>query len=408
MAALAAFLTPTLPARAATSEDALRAALTRAIRPAGAASGALVVDLDTGRTLFSSRAGTRRVPASVEKLYTTATALLRLGPNFTISTAVAGDGVLDPNGTYRGNLYLKGQGDPTFGSSRFTRAAYGTGARITTLAARVADAGIERVDGRVYGDESFFDSRRGPPSSRFAVSRWVGPLSALTFDRGLAPGGRGFVPSPATYAAQRLVAALRKVHVQVPRRVGLRAAPEDAAEIAAVTSPSLATLVRLTNRPSDNFFAEMLLKGLGARFGSRGSTAAGAAVVRRELADLGIGAQVVDGSGLSYLDRTSPRAVVALLQHMTTGPAAQAFLGSLSVAGRNGTLRHRTRGTAAQDNCQGKTGTLLYVSNVAGYCIAADGDTLAFAILMNRVWPPAAHVLQDRMAAAIARYDGDG
>ena len=393
-------------ARAATPEDALRAALTRAIRPAGAASGALVVDLDTGRTLFTRRAGTPRVPASVEKLYTTATALLKLGPDFEIPTAVAGDGVLDPDGTYRGNLYLKGQGDPTFGSSRFTRAAYGTGARVTALAAAVAHAGIERVDGRVYGDESFFDTRRGPPSSRFAVSRWVGPLSALTFDRGLAPGGRSFVPSPATYAVQRLVAALRTVHVEAPRRVGLRAAPDAAAEIAAVTSPPLATLVRLTNRPSDNFFAEMLLKGLGARFAGRGSTGAGAAVVRRQIGTLGIHIQVVDGSGLSHLDRTSPRDVVDLLEHMTTGPASAAFRNSLSVAGRSGTLSRRMRGTAAQGNCRGKTGTLAHVSNLAGYCTAANGDTLAFAILMNGVWPPGAHVLQDRMAAAIARYDG--
>jgi D-alanyl-D-alanine carboxypeptidase/D-alanyl-D-alanine-endopeptidase (penicillin-binding protein 4) len=115
---------------------------------------------------------------------------------------------------------------------------------------------------------------------------------------------------------------------------------------------------------------------------------------------------VVDGSGLSRRDRTSARAVVGLLDRIRTGPAGDALWDSLAIAGRNGTLRLRMRRSAARDRCRGKTGTLSNVSTLAGYCQAANGHTLAFAILMNRVSVLGAHALQDRMAGTLARFDG--
>jgi D-alanyl-D-alanine carboxypeptidase/D-alanyl-D-alanine-endopeptidase (penicillin-binding protein 4) len=173
-----------------------------------------------------------------------------------------------------------------------------------------------------------------------------------------------------------------------------------------VDSPPLRSLVSLTNRPSDNFFAEMLLKEMGARFGDAGSTPAGAAVVRRQLARWGIHPHIVDGSGLSRSDRTSPHGVVELLRHMREGETGSALNASLPVAGRSGTLVHRMRGTSAQGRCRAKTGTLNGVSALAGYCRAADGHELAFAFLMNRVGVPTARSAQDRMAAALAGYTG--
>jgi serine-type D-Ala-D-Ala carboxypeptidase/endopeptidase (penicillin-binding protein 4) len=394
----------TSPAQAGDAQ-AVRASLERAMRHAGPRASALVRDLDTGATLVSIRPDTLLVPASLEKLYTTSTALLRLGPSFRIPTAVAGDGVLEPDGTFQGDLYLKGGGDPAFGSARFIRSAYGTGASVSDLAQALANAGIERVTGRLYGDESFFDSLRGVPSSGFALTRDVGPLSALTYDHGLGKGLR-FQRDPPAYAARRLAGALRSAHVRVSLTVGARRAPAEARQIAAVTSPPLATLVRLTNQPSDNFFAEMLLKGLGARFGSAGSTASGAAVVRRQMSALGLFPRVVDGSGLSRRDRTSARMAVSLLANLRGGPAGAALWSSLAVAGRNGTLKLRMRRSAARDRCRGKTGTLSNVSTLAGYCRGAGGHLLAFAILMNRVNVYGAHALQDRMLGTLARFDG--
>ena len=75
--------------------------------------------------------------------------------------------------------------------------------------------------------------------------------------------------------------------------------------------------------------------------------------------------------------------------------------------GRNGTVYNRMRGTAAQDRCHAKTGTLRDVSALAGFCTTTGGERVAFAFLMNRVYPSAARVLQDRMTVALARYDAD-
>jgi D-alanyl-D-alanine carboxypeptidase/D-alanyl-D-alanine-endopeptidase (penicillin-binding protein 4) len=160
------------------------------------------------------------------------------------------------------------------------------------------------------------------------------------------------------------------------------------------------------NVPSDNFIAETLVKALGMSFGGRGSTAAGAAVVRSTVARLGVRTTAVDGSGLSRANRTSPRAVVSLLVAMQESDVAEPFYASLPVAGRTGTLYDRMRGTAARDACRAKTGTLSNVSALAGYCQTRDGGRVAFAFLMNYVWPAGARRLQDRMAAALARYDG--
>jgi D-alanyl-D-alanine carboxypeptidase/D-alanyl-D-alanine-endopeptidase (penicillin-binding protein 4) len=121
---------------------------------------------------------------------------------------------------------------------------------------------------------------------------------------------------------------------------------------------------------------------------------------------MGIRTRAVDGSGLSRSNRTSPKAVVSLLTAMDESELAVPFEGSLPVAGRTGTLRDRMRHSAARDDCQAKTGTLSNVSALAGYCRTRDGGRVAFAFLMNYVYPWSARRLQDNMAGALARYDG--
>jgi D-alanyl-D-alanine carboxypeptidase/D-alanyl-D-alanine-endopeptidase (penicillin-binding protein 4) len=95
---------------------------------------------------------------------------------------------------------------------------------------------------------------------------------------------------------------------------------------------------------------------------------------------------------------------VRLIERMHGQEVAAAFEGSLPVAGRTGTLRRRMRGTAAQDRCHAKTGTLIGVSSLAGYCDAAGGHVIGFAFLMSRASVARAHAVQDRMAAVIAGY----
>jgi serine-type D-Ala-D-Ala carboxypeptidase/endopeptidase (penicillin-binding protein 4) len=388
VAVLAAALAP---AAQATDSATLRRQLAREMRGAGPFAGAYVRDLDTGRALFASRADVARVPASVEKLYTTSTALLRFGPDARLTTAVDGAGTLDPSGVWRGDLYLRGGGDPTL-----DRAA------VAGLAGAVADRnGIARVAGSVRGDESAFDARRGAARTGFAFDRDVGGvLSALAIAHGFSRDG-----SPASEAARRLAAALRARGVAVSGRSGAGVTPAGAVELATAQSPPMSDLIRRTNVPSDNFAAEMLLKALGARFGAAGSTTAGADVVRDQLASLGVHPRIADGSGLSRANRTTPRQVVRLLERLHGQGVAGAFEDSLPVAGRTGTLSRRMRGTAAQDRCRAKTGTLVGVSALAGLCDTAGGTTVAFAFLMNRAGVFTARRIQDRMTAAIARLD---
>jgi serine-type D-Ala-D-Ala carboxypeptidase/endopeptidase (penicillin-binding protein 4) len=392
---------------AATPASAQPAGLTRVlshnIERAGAAS-ALVVDATTGQTLFSYKATTRRIPASVEKLYTTSTALARFGVTGTFSTAVLATAPIQSDGTVDGDIWLRGGGDPTLGGQTFVHKYYGTGTTIEDIADEVAAAGVTRVTGHVIGDESRFDSRRGGPSSGYAASTDdEGALSALAFDRGLDPHTGRFQPDPASFAAAKLAVALR--HAGVTIRTGGIAGvtPDGARTLARLASPPVATLIRMTNTPSDNFFAETLLKDLGAAANGTGTTAGGAGVVLGRVQGLLLRPRIVDGSGLSRLDRTSPAEIVALLRNeRRNGP----FLGSLPVVARTGTLHARMRGTLASGRCQAKTGTLHDVSNLAGYCTAANGDQLMFAFLMNHVSPVYAQGLQDRMTVALARYAG--
>jgi len=375
-----------VPAARAADPAATTRAVKREMAKAGRSSGALVVDLSNGVTLYKSRADTPRIPASVNKLNTTITALRRFGPSAQYSTPVLATTAPDAAGVVAGDLWLRGEGDPTLGRTA-----------IDVLAQRVVAAGVTAVTGRVKVDETLFDTRRGPSSLR--ASDWVLPLSAV---------GYGFPRSidPATTAGNALAAALRRRGVQVPRSSAKGKAPAGAPILASIVSPTMAQLAAMANVPSDNYIAEMLTKSLGARFGGAGTTYAGARVTRRTLGSLGIPARIADGSGLSRSNRITPRAVVGLLHRMAGDPLFGVFEGSLPVAGRSGTLVDRLRGTPAQDRCRAKTGSLIGVSALAGYCTARGGARVAFAFLMNGVSTWGARTLQDRMVATLARYDG--
>ena len=392
------------PATAA-ADDALVRKLSRQMRAAGAYSGAYVVNVSQGQTVFRWKHDTPRILASNTKLFTTAAALARYGSEGTLGTEVLGVSELE-DGIWRGDLYLRGGGDPTFGSRRFVTRNYGRGATVEQLAALIEDTGIERVTGRVYGDESNFDSLRGGPESRYAASIWVGPLSGLAFNRGLGDEqGRSFQLDPPLFAAAQLDAALERRGVKVRLKPRAGVAPAGTEVLASVSSPPMGRLIALTNKPSDNFFAEMLLKDLALQARGRGSTTAGAKLAAGYARRLGTGARLVDGSGLSRGNRASPRQVVKLLSEMYEVDQHEyndAFIDSLSIAGQDGTLADRMRRPPARSHCRGKTGTLSDVSALSGYCEVPNGDVYVYSILMNGVYPTGARRLQDSMLQAIA------
>jgi D-alanyl-D-alanine carboxypeptidase/D-alanyl-D-alanine-endopeptidase (penicillin-binding protein 4) len=386
------------------AQSTLSSRLSHELAIAGSGSGAYVYDISTGTPLFAERSTVARPPASVEKLYTATTALELMGPQETLTTSVLGVGHLDPGGRWVGNLYLHGGGDPTFGSPLFVGLHYGgIGATVTRLALELKRAGIRSVSGNIDGDESFFDSLRGDPSSGYGQDPELeGNLSALSFNRG-ETGKQGGARAPAAYAAYELRGAMRAQGIAVHGGTAA-SAPAGASTIASVKSPTLKQLLGLTLPPSDNFFAETLIKDLGARYGGAGSTAAGAAVVRKTVARFHIHPYLIDGSGLSHSDHTSPIEVVTLLTALAHTPLGTTLRGDLAVAGHTGTLSERMRGTPASGRCQAKTGTLNGVSNLAGYCQSIGGDILAFAFFNDGIETGEAHTIQDSMAISLARY----
>jgi D-alanyl-D-alanine carboxypeptidase/D-alanyl-D-alanine-endopeptidase (penicillin-binding protein 4) len=354
-------------------------------------TGALAVDIATGRTIYTQNISLPLIPASNEKLAVTYAALVAFGPAHQFDTEVVGEGELE-GVLWRGDLILKGYGDPTLSTLR-----------LHALAAQVRAAGLTRVSGQLVADESYFDARRTAPGwkSWFFINESA-PLSALTVDRGRYRGRTS--RNPALAAAESFREALRAAGISVAGRTLVRKAADDALPLATTSSVPLAHVLRFMNRESDNFTAEILLKQLGTQLADQGTTYAGSAVVRQILAEQQIplaGVRIVDGSGLSQLNRLTPVTLVALLRKGYDDPLVrEVLISSLPVAGRTGTLRRRMRGSVAAGRVVAKTGTTREASALAGYV----KRRYAFAILQNgspvSLW--SARRAQDRFAAVLA------
>lgn len=353
-----------------------------------ARTSALAVDLRSGEVVFASNEAIPAVPASNEKLPVAWAALSRLGPGYRFRTELVGRGRRVGN-TWQGDLVLRGYGDPTLATGD-----------LHGLAATIRARGITRVNGWIRGDESFFDAKR-------SVAGWKpqflgiesAPLSALVVDR--AAGWPKY--SPPLLAAKTLRAALVRRGVDVVGAAGLGRAPAEAKLLGVDHSASLAVVVRAMNRDSDNFTAEMMLKHLGAIEGRMGTTARGAEVVHAEMRAAGIpmsGVRIVDGSGLSTLDRLTAVALVGVIRAGLENPRIRvAFVGSLSVSGRSGTLRNRLSGLTGV--IRGKTGTTSLACTLSGLV----NGSVVFAVLQNgspvAFWP--ARIAQDSFVTTLAK-----
>ena len=403
-AAAAAFLLSPVAAFGAENDARLDRRMNAAMDQASARSGAYVYDLSDRKALYARRATNRRILASNTKLFTTAAALDEFGSGGRFTTEVLGDRLPNSNGVVRGDLYMVGGGDPSFGSNSFAERAYGGGgATLEGLARAVRQAGVRRVTGHVLGDETLFDSLRGGPDSGYGVSEWVGPLSALSFNRGLArENGSAFQTRPPEFAAKKLAAALKRRGIRIDGEAGVSQAGARAREIAAVESITVGRLIRLTNQVSDNFFAEILAKHLDATPTHPGTTDGGAAAAAHFARRFGATASLVDGSGLARGNRAAPRAIVRLLRGMYRHRGFEPYYESLARSSERGTLADRE----TNRRCRAKTGTISGVSALSGYCRAVSGDLIAFSFLMNGVGYnyDRARRTQDAMTQIIARY----
>jgi D-alanyl-D-alanine carboxypeptidase/D-alanyl-D-alanine-endopeptidase (penicillin-binding protein 4) len=434
-----ALLASTALGRAVHSERALRSAIAAQMAKGPENEGALVVDLGNGHVAFSDRARAALPTASLMKLFSTATALMRLGSGARLTTRVFASGARHGH-TLDGNLYLRGGGDFTFGTSSFDRHAYGGGATVQSLAAGIRRSGVRRIRGSVYGDASLFTDGTGTPFDLVLCSKplfgpgcpygpagrlarllpW-GPRTAISFNRGLANATSARPQRrPVRFAAQALIDALKADGVRVQGGAGARTTPAGANLIARTQSPPMSRLAALINRPSDNYAADVLMRDIGARLEGHGSGAAGAIAVTDTMRRFGLHPHVVTGSGETTTDRATPRDVVDLLRLMHRRPQGAAFENSLSQAGRNGSLEHLVH-VPADGRCALKSGTHVDVRqsdntlNLSGYCRSVGGRQFVFAVMMTgmpmKFVPPdkilsPAYALQDQIANDLADYRG--
>jgi D-alanyl-D-alanine carboxypeptidase/D-alanyl-D-alanine-endopeptidase (penicillin-binding protein 4) len=353
-------------------------------------TGAMALDLRSGVVLFAHNAAEPFVPASNEKLPVTYAALVLLGPSFRFRTEVRTAGGLTKDGTLVGDVVLKGYGDPTLSSLQLKR-----------LALRLSRIGIKRITGAVVGDESFFDSNRTAPGWKASFYMVESPpLSALTVDRAVV--GRHLARLPAYAAAKRFRQALIAAGIAVAGRseIGIGGGRL----LASTLSQPLGTILHAVDADSDNFTAEILLKELGALIEGKGTSQAGAEVVEQVLARQGIplaGVRIVDGSGLSSLDRLTPQAIVRIFERIWTSPTLRPHLvESLAVAGESGTLIHRLTEPLTRGRVLGKTGTTDLASVLSG---VVDGR-YAFSVIQNGSPVPfwIAREAQDRFVRLLA------
>jgi D-alanyl-D-alanine carboxypeptidase/D-alanyl-D-alanine-endopeptidase (penicillin-binding protein 4) len=382
-------------AAAAPAADAsLPNRLDRALNARGvsrAQTGALVVNLRTGRVVYGLHASRSLEPASNQKLAVGLAALDRLGTAYRIPTRVFGVGSRS-RATWRGGLIVRGYGDPSL-----------TRADLRRLARKIRRLGIRKVTGRVIWDETYYDARRICPGWKPSWYKVESPpLSALVVAR--AKVGRRTVDNPARAAGIAFRKALGAAGVRVVRGVRSGTTPAHATPLKSVRSAPLSRLVRSMNKRSDNFYAEMLLKHLGAKFRRAGTTHRGSLVVRGVLRRRGVplsGVRIVDGSGLSVRDRLTARAVVAMLISGWSDPTLKRpWTRSLPIAGHDGTLEDRMRREPAYRTVRAKTGTTRTASSLSGYA----GTRYVFSILQNGHPIPwwYARRAQDRFAQILA------
>lgn len=432
--------------------------------------GVMVISLSRGDTLFESNADAMMQPASTMKMYTSVLALDEFGPDHHFTTSVLRDGQVGADGVLQGNLYLRGDGDPSL-SPRF----WGTTNPMDSLAHLIASAGVRRVHGDIVGDATAFDSQLVPDGwqSRYLGAAYAARVSALSLDENLVwvvvqpngkraevtldpattaipvhstvrvTGGRGgrisavrqpdgsilvrgsigasapplryslVADDPRTFTTGALRAALEKAGIVVDGNVTLGTTPPTATEVAAIESPPLANIIAQMNRESINLFAELLFRDAAHAADSNrvGSAQTGLATLRTLLQEK-IRARpqdvdVSDGSGLSVLDRVTPRSMVELLSFAHQAPWGATFHASLPLEGESGTLRHRARQTPARGNLHAKTGTTNTVASLGGYVTAKDGEILAFSFIYNGTDRWNAKLAMDQMGATLAEFVRD-
>jgi D-alanyl-D-alanine carboxypeptidase/D-alanyl-D-alanine-endopeptidase (penicillin-binding protein 4) len=184
-------------------------------------------------------------------------------------------------------------------------------------------------------------------------------------------------------------------------------------QIASFTSIPLSDIVKTINKPSQNLYAEQIFRTMGMMFYKQGGMTTGRYVAHPIFSRWGMDTtrlQVIDGSGLSRLNLVSPSNIVGLLTGMYQGKYFQPFYESLPIAGVDGSLKNRMKGTKAENNVHGKTGFIGYVRSLSGYVSSVDGEMFAFSMIANHYTVPTsmAEKIQNEVCVRLANFSRKG
>jgi len=456
-----------LPA-SATLAEALRHEVDAARRTARGV-GVHIVDLAAGDEVFAFEPDQPRILASNTKLLTTAAALAELGPDFRFETRFLMRGEI-ADGVLRGDVAVVGAGDPNLSgrfSDGDSFAPFRPWAReLAARGVRRITGDLVLVNGifeepRIHPDWprdqltawyeapvdalSFNDNcvlvrvRPGSQPGKPVIAEVVpamghfefrnsarttsGRKRALVVTRdassdvlvvsGWIGAGSGpvdvwvAVHDPTAYFAAAVRAALADEGIELGEHYRYEHAPLVGIwELVSTHESDLPSTLAVTNKRSQNFYAESLTKLLGYRKHGAGSWENGTRAVREFAVSLGLSAgavQLADGSGLSRGDQATPRAMTQLLSRMYFHPYGREFLQSLPYSGESGLAWRRRLATPPyRGNVFAKTGTLNGVSALSGYAKARSGKVYAFSILLNQSrGNGGAHAAQDRIVRAL-------
>lgn len=403
----------------------------------GGVTGAIVCRVSDGKTLYAHDADLRLMPASNCKLWTSSAALALLGPDYHMATDVLASARPDANGVITGSVYLRGGGDGLLSAADLdTLSAALSAAGVKRITGSIAGDGSRFADGPYgfgwewddLGDEEFpqisgLEVSEGvlnvhvapgaapgdpvtvtvePPTDYvpFVITAKTGAKEAAgdcvivkpwrknEFDiSGTLPQGKTLdanapVDAPPLLAATLLRQALVKHGIVVDGGAALGQTPPEAVVLASHASLPLSEYIVRMNKPSDNLLAETLVRLLD----TPGTVQAGRAKEMPFFQSLGVDTSPLaleDGSGVSRRDYVTARSVSQLLLGMHGRKDWPLYYQSLPIAGVDGTLRSRMKGTLAANNVHAKTGTLSQVRALSGYVTGRDGQLYVFSLLMN-------------------------
>lgn len=325
--------------------------------------GLYVYDITADSALYALDSKQTMRPASTMKLFTAITALDKLGGAYLYKTRLAYTGqVVDSTRTLVGNLYCIGGMDPKFGKDD-----------MRAFASSVRELGVDTIRGTIYADRSMKDDK--------------------LYGEGWCWDDDNSMLSPLVYARkdnfiERFTEALNDAGIVLDGETGVKTVPSDATRLCERTHTVEQILIPML-KESNNLYAESMFYQIALTQGKPATMRKARRVIEDLMHRTAVKQaphRIADGSGLSLYNYVSAEMEVAFLRYARANSNIYPYLYSaLPIAGKDGTLKKRMKGTAAEGNVRAKTGTLTGVITLAGYCTAANGHELAFAILNNGV-----------------------